>query len=63
MAKTITVIIDKAGETKIEMDGFSGTECLKESKTLEDALGKAEKRTMKDGSKPVTIADQTKIGG
>ena len=39
--KTIEVIISSTGETKIETKGFSGSECKKASRFLEEALGKS----------------------
>lgn len=47
MAKTIIVTIDKNGGTQIEAQGFTGDACLKETKSLEEALGKVEDRELK----------------
>jgi hypothetical protein len=37
--KTITITIDKDGKPTIEAHGFSGGDCLKFTKPIEDALG------------------------
>lgn len=47
MAKTITVTINEKGETKIEASGFTGTDCLAATKSLEEALGVSGERTTK----------------
>lgn len=61
--KTIEVTIEKDGKLKIEASGFSGGACLKETESLEQALGKVEKRSMKsEASKGITIADKATVG-
>ena len=40
MNKTIEVIVEPNGETKIETKGFVGTECRDASRFIEQALGK-----------------------
>ncbi len=61
--KTITVTIDEAGGSKIEAAGFSNASCLKETESLEEALGKVSDRKLKvEASKPMTVADKAKIG-
>jgi hypothetical protein len=61
--KTIEVTIKKDGTSKVEAFGFTGGACMKETEGLEEALGQVTGRSMKsDASKPITIADQTKIG-
>lgn len=47
--KKIVVTFDKKGGSKIEALGFSGAGCLQATKDIEDAIGKAENRKMKDG--------------
>ena len=37
--KTITITIDKQGKPTIEANGFSGGDCFKFTKPIEDALG------------------------
>ena len=37
--KTIEIIIQPSGETKVETKGFAGPECKEASKFLEEALG------------------------
>lgn len=37
--RRIEVVVDKDGGIKIEGKGFSGPECLKATKALEDAIG------------------------
>ena len=61
--KTITVIIDKQGNPTIEASGFTGDACLKETKGIEEALGKLSDRSLKpEAMKTTTIADKTKVG-
>lgn len=45
--KKIVITFDNAGGSSIEAFGFSGGECLKATKSIEEALGKAGPRTMK----------------
>jgi hypothetical protein len=47
--KEIVVTIDQNGDTKIEAFGFTGGDCLRATKSIEEALGKVGKRTMKSG--------------
>lgn len=37
--KTIEVIVDTKGQTRVETKGFTGPECLAASRFLEQALG------------------------
>jgi hypothetical protein len=37
--KTIEIIVDAKGQTKVETRGFSGGECREASRFLEQALG------------------------
>jgi hypothetical protein len=39
MPRVIEVIVSPTGETTVQTKGFSGTDCLKASKFLEQALG------------------------
>ncbi len=39
MPRVIEVIVSPKGETTVQTKGFVGTECLKASKFLEEALG------------------------
>lgn len=62
--KTIEVIIEKDGSTKVEAFGFTGKNCLKETESLEEALGKLQSRTAKpEMNKTTTIADKAQVGG
>lgn len=48
--KSIEVDIAPDGEVKIEAFGFQGGACLAATKEIEEALGKASGRKMKEGS-------------
>jgi hypothetical protein len=62
--QTIEVTVDEDGSMKVEASGFTGSACLKATKTLEEAIGLTSKRTMKsEAHKGITIADKTKVGG
>ena len=39
MAKTIEIIVSPKGETTVQTKGFTGGDCLQESKFLEQSLG------------------------
>lgn len=60
----IHVTVSPEGETKIEAIGFKNAACLKETKELEEALGKIEKRDLKaEGRVPETTTGlSSKIG-
>lgn len=61
--KTITVVIDKGGGAKVDAKGFTGNSCLKETESLEEALGKVSDRHLKpEISKPVSTTDSNKVG-
>ena len=45
--RKIIVVVDASGDSKVEAFGFSGGDCLAATKSIEEALGKAGKRTMK----------------
>jgi hypothetical protein len=53
MNKQIEVVIDTDGEIKIDAVGFSGPDCAKATKFLEQALG-----TVKDTRKKPEFAQQ-----
>ena len=38
--KSIEIIVDAKGNSKVETKGFSGSECVEASKFIEQALGK-----------------------
>lgn len=61
----IQVTVSPTGETKIEAIGFKNAACLKETKELEDALGRVEKRDLKSEARvPEASTGLTaKIGG
>ena len=62
MAKTIKITIDTKGGVSIDMEGFKGKDCLKETLELEEALGKkTDKRKMKT-DRELTVSDKTKVG-
>ena len=39
--KTIEIIVDPTGRTRVETKGFAGTECRDASRFVEQALGKS----------------------
>lgn len=48
MAKKITLIFEWDGKTvHKETEGFTGNDCVDETKFIEEALGKSSKRTFK----------------
>jgi hypothetical protein len=47
MNRTIEVIVDTAGQIKIDAVGFQGADCEKATKFLEDALGQVADRQRK----------------
>lgn len=47
-AKYIEMVFDDAGSTKIEAHGFTDGTCRAATKSLEDALGRVQKRTVKN---------------
>lgn len=60
---SIEVIIEADGETKIEPKGFSGKACLKETKNLEEALGRLQDRKeTADMHKTEVIGNKVKVG-
>ena len=52
--KKIVITFDTQGGSEIEAFGFSGGECLKATKSFEDALGKVTSRKMKSDHEMVT---------
>jgi len=63
--KEIKVIIGKDATVKAEPTrGFTGNTCLAETKSLEEALGKVEKRDMKPGGgQTIESHDHSHAGG
>lgn len=63
--KEIKITINNDASLTVEpTKGFSGKECLAETKDLEEALGKLKSRTMKkDDGGGIEIADKAVIGG
>jgi hypothetical protein len=58
----IDVTIELGGKVKIDAKGFTGDACLKETASLEEALGKVSGRDMKPESNTKTkVADITKV--
>lgn len=57
----IVVTVGKDGGTVIEAQGFKDAECLKETKELEEALGKVEGRTKKAEASVPPVGDKTKV--
>jgi hypothetical protein len=45
--KFAKIKINKFGDTKIEMEGFTGTSCMEASQAIEIALGGGGKRNLK----------------
>jgi bifunctional N-acetylglucosamine-1-phosphate-uridyltransferase/glucosamine-1-phosphate-acetyltransferase GlmU-like protein len=61
--KEIVVTIKKDATLVIEpTKGFSGGTCLAETKSLEEALGKVEKRTPKPEMYAPDVGDRTTVG-
>lgn len=59
----IEVTIKPGGALTIEGKGFQGDECLKETESLEEALGKVGSRRMKpEANQKATVVDKTKVG-
>ena len=44
--KTIEITVDPQGQAKVETKGFSGSECLEASRSLEQALGRSTGETL-----------------
>lgn len=59
--KKIQVTITPDGETKIEASGYTGDECLKATKPIEDALGVGDDPRVRKFEN-VTTSTATKIG-
>ncbi len=60
----IEVVIGRDGKTTIEGKGFTGGTCLKETKLLEEALGKVSSRAMKpEASNTTSATENVKVGG
>lgn len=59
MSKKLVVEIDENGNTKLEAFGFPDGTCLKETKAIEDALGKVTNRE----KKPEALVVTAKAGG
>jgi hypothetical protein len=57
--KKIVITFDKKGKSTVEAFGFSGGDCLKATKDIEDAIGKAEGRKMKSTGGGTVEAKQT----
>ncbi len=60
--KKITVTITPDGESKIEAAGYSGDECIKDTKPLEEALGVTGERTRKLEANTVAVTTFNKAG-
>ena len=61
--KIIEVTVDRKGAVKIEASGYEGGDCLKATKTLEEAMGKMNKRTLKpEHAKNPQVGEKLKIG-
>lgn len=60
--KTITVTIEKTGESKVETAGFKGKSCQDATKDLEIALGLAKSTSKKPEFYQQTVGKQ-KVGG
>ena len=57
--RKIVVTFDLNGGSSIEAFGFTGTECIRATKSIEEALGKAGKRVMKSGGGDKVESKQT----
>lgn len=60
--KKITITITPDGETKIEASGYSGDECLKATKSIEEALGVSSSDPRVRKFEQVTTSTAAKIG-
>lgn len=58
----ILVTIKPDGDTKIEVEDAVGDECLKATKSIEEALGKVSKREHKDTGTKSEIGEKVKVG-
>ena len=64
MTKTIEITIDTQGNSQVETKGFSGSECMQASKSIEDALGaQANRRTTPEFFDSETVQNQTAAEG
>jgi hypothetical protein len=61
---SIHVTVAPDGETKVEAFGFANNACLKETKSVEEALGKVEARQLKPEGHITegTVGSGTKVG-
>lgn len=60
----IIVEADSDGNAKVEAVGFENNECLKATKTVEEALGKLQGRKLKaEGARLPQVGYGVKIGG
>lgn len=57
--KKIVITFDKRGGSKMEAFGFTGTDCIAATKSIEEAIGKAEERKMKGGGPDQVVAEAT----
>jgi hypothetical protein len=65
MGQTVQLIIDigRDGELSIDANGFKDAGCLKETQSLEEALGAVSSRSKKpEANRKVDIADRTIVG-
>lgn len=62
--KEVQILVDvsSTGDTTIEARGFADAACLKETQSLEEALGKVNGRTKKAEASIPHIADKTTVG-
>ena len=65
MSRRIHVRVSPFGEITVEADGFQGKGCEAATKAIEDALGKAGKRTRKPDfwRQPQGHRNQQQLGG
>jgi len=63
MSKMITVIVNPAGEIKIDAIGFKGADCEKATAYLETALGVIKERRKKPEYYSVKQIAHQKVGG
>lgn len=59
--KTIEVDVSPQGDVKIEATGFVGGACLAATREIEEAIGKIEKRKMKEGTGTVAAESKVKL--
>ena len=58
--KFVDVLVDETGNISIDANNFIGSQCLNETKRLEEALGKVVDRTNKSAMKERELVQRTR---